>query len=318
VEQILDKAKHGHRRSATSPEELKHALSDGLLSFPLTCFDEVGDLDLQAYRRRLEWMEPYGPSVMFAAGGTGEGFSLTGEEHRNVINAAVETCSRTPIVAGVGGATRVATEQAVVSEVAGAAGILLMPHYLTEAGQEGLIRHIEQICRSVSVGVVVYNRGQCRLDAESVARLADRCSNFVALKDGFGDIELLVSIASRMGDRIRLVGGLPTAEVYAGALFAIPVNVYSSAVFNFIPRTALEFYRAARGGNEFVTRRLLEHFFLPFVRLRNRSPGYAVSLIKAGARVVGRPAGPVRTPLMDCTPEEHDQLRSLIDSLGPQ
>ena len=65
------------------------------------------------------------------------------------------------------------------------------------------------------------------------------------LRDGFGDIEKFVSIRRPLGDRFCLPGGgLPTAELFAGAYKAMGCPVYSSAVFNFIPKTAMEFYNA--------------------------------------------------------------------------
>ena len=73
-----------------NPQELKTVLSQGLLSFPLTDFDEQGNFAEQGYRQRLEWLAPYGASALFAAGGTGEFFSLTGEEYPGIIRAAVD------------------------------------------------------------------------------------------------------------------------------------------------------------------------------------------------------------------------------------
>jgi 5-dehydro-4-deoxyglucarate dehydratase len=64
--------------------------------------------------------------------------------------------------------------------------------------------------------------------------------------------------------------------------------------------------------------RLLDQFFLPYLEIRNRRAGYAVSIVKAGVRLVGRDAGPVRPPLADLVPAEAEQLRVLIDRLGPQ
>jgi 5-dehydro-4-deoxyglucarate dehydratase len=96
------------------------------------------------------------------------------------------------------------------------------------------------------------------------------------------------------------------------------VPVYSSAVFNFIPKTAMDFYKAIAADDSETATRILDTFFMPYSTIRNRRPGYAVSIIKAGARLVGYDAGPVRTPLGDCTPQEHDELKALIDKLGPQ
>lgn len=302
-----------------SPQELKHTISSGLLSFPLTDFDSNGDFDAAGYARRLEWLAPYGASALFAAGGTGEFFSLTGDEYPRIIQAAVDTCrGKVPIIAGAGGPTRFAIQCAQAAELAGAQGILLLPHYLTEAGQEGLAAHVEAVCRSVKFGVIVYNRGVCRLLPETLARLAERNANLIGFKDGVGDVEAMVAIYQRMGDRFSYLGGLPTAEVYAAAYKALGTPVYSSAVFNFIPRTAMQFYEAVRDDDMATQHRLLKQFFMPYLAIRNRGQGYAVSIVKAGATIVGHGAGPVRPPLTDLKADEMAALKALIDELGPQ
>jgi 5-dehydro-4-deoxyglucarate dehydratase len=121
-----------------------------------------------------------------------------------------------------------------------------------------------------------------------------------------------------MGDRFSYLGGLPTAEVYAAAYKALGTPVYSSAVFNFIPKTAMQFYEAVRDDDQPTQHRLLKDFFMPYLDIRNRRPGYAVSIVKAGARIVGHGAGPVRPPLSDLTQAEAGDLAALIEKLGPQ
>ena len=302
-----------------NPQELKSIMGSGLLSFPLTDFDANGDFHKAGYVKRLEWLAPYGASALFAAGGTGEFFSLTAEEYPEIIQTAVDTCRGVvPIIAGTGGPTRFAIQCAQAAEKAGAHGILLLPHYLTEAGQEGLAAHVEAVCKSVKFGVIVYNRANSKLKPETLARLAERNPNLVGFKDGVGDIEAMVAIYQKMGERFAYLGGLPTAEVYAAAYKALGTPVYSSAVFNFIPKTAMDFYKAVATDDMATQHRLLKDFFMPYLDLRNRMAGYAVSIVKAGAKIVGHDAGPVRAPLTDLKPDEMDKLKALIDTLGPQ
>ena len=303
----------------SSPQDLKATISSGLLSFPLTDFDTQLRFAPKPYAERLEWLMPYGATALFAAGGTGEFFSLEPGEFSDVVRTAAETCrGRVPIVAGAGGGTTLAIQYAQEAERLGAQGILLLPHYLTEATQEGLVAHVQAVCKSVTFGVIVYNRGACRLTAESLLLLADRCPNLIGFKDGIGDIESFVTIRRRLGDRYAYLGGLPTAELFAGAYQAMGCPVYSSAVFNFIPRTAVQFYSAHQAGDTVTTNRLIDEFFLPYIALRNQGHGYAVSIVKAGATLVGHSAGPVRPPLSELRPAEFDQLGMLIASLGPQ
>ncbi len=296
-----------------SPQDVKSVMSSGLLSFPVTDFDAQGSFDAKGYASRLEWLAPYGASALFAAGGTGEFFSLTADEYPQIIKTAVDTCKgKVPIIAGAGGPTRFAIQCAQAAEAAGAHGILLMPHYMTEASQEGLAAHVEAVCKSVKFGVIIYNRGQSKFTPETVARLCERNSNLVGFKDGVGDIEAMSAMFLTMGDRLAYLGGLPTAEVYAAAYKALGTPVYSSAVFNFIPKTAIRFYEAVRTDDHATQHQLLKDFFMPYLKIRNRSAGYAVSIIKAGAKLVGHDAGPVRAPLADLKQEEVDMLAALI------
>ena len=170
----------------------------------------------------------------------------------------------------------------------------------------------------MKIGVVIYNRNVCRLNASLLEQLAERCPNLIGYKDGLGDIELMVSIRRRLGERLTYLGGLPTAEVYAAAYKALGVPVYSSAVFNFIPKTAMAFYKAIAAEDHATVGKLIDDFFLPYLDIRNRKAGYAVSIVKAGAKIVGYDAGPVRAPLTDLLPDEYEALAKLIEAQGAQ
>lgn len=296
-----------------TPHDLKVALGAGLLSFPVTAFDEAGAFNETAYRAHVEWLSGFGASVLFAAGGTGEFFSLAPDEIPAVVSAAKASAGRTPIVAGCGYGTEIAVSIARSAEKAGADGILLLPHYLVGAPQEGLYRHVKRVCQATSIGVMVYNRDNSILKADTLARLCEECPNLVGFKDGSGDIGLVRQITATMGDRLTYLGGMPTAELFAEAYLGAGFTTYSSAVFNFVPALAMEFYRALRAGERERTEQILKEFFYPFMAIRDRQTGYAVSAIKAGVRLAGFDAGPVRPPLTDLTREEESMLAALIE-----
>jgi 5-dehydro-4-deoxyglucarate dehydratase len=90
------------------------------------------------------------------------------------------------------------------------------------------------------------------------------------------------------------------------------VTTYSSAIFNFLPRFAQDFYGAVRRRDHEEVFKQLREFVLPYVDIRNGHKGYAVSIVKAGMRVIGRPAGPVRAPLTDLDASEMAALSKLI------
>src|SRR3546814_2557191 len=112
------------------------------------------------------------------------------------------------------------------------------------AAKEGIDNHVKAVCRVVSSGVIVYNRDNAKLTAETLERLAEACPNLIGFKDGSGDIATVREITTRLGDRLVYVGGMPTHELYAEAYDGAGVSTYSSAVFNFAPKAALEIGRA--------------------------------------------------------------------------
>jgi 5-dehydro-4-deoxyglucarate dehydratase len=296
-----------------TPAELKAKVGSGLLSFPVTYFDEAGEFDPGPYGASIERAASHGPAALFAAGGTGEFFSIGFDEYPEIVRVAAEAAGGTvPILAGCGYGTRIAVAMARAAEASGAAGILLLPHYLVFAEQAGLFAHVKAVCDAVRIGVVVYNRDNSVLLPETLARLCEACPNLVGFKDGHGDIEMVWKITTLIGDRLAYVGGMPTAEVYAAPYYAAGVTTYSSAVYNFIPKAALSFYEALRGGDTATTERMLRRFFYPYLALRNRGRGYAVSIVKAGMRVLGEDPGPVRSPLTDLTADEHRMLEALL------
>ncbi|WP_328725792.1 5-dehydro-4-deoxyglucarate dehydratase [Streptomyces sp. NBC_00259] len=303
-----------------TPAELGRRIGSGLLSFPVTHF-RPSDLafDESAYRDHIARLSAYETGGLFAAGGTGEFFSLTPGEVEQVVRAAARTAPEsTPVLAPAGYGTRTAVEFAAAAERAGADGILLFPPYLTETGQEGLARHVEAVCRATSLGVIVYSRANAVYTADTLARLADSCPNLIGYKDGVGDIDTMTRIYTRLGERLTYIGGLPTAETFALPYLELGVTTYSSAIFNFLPDLALDFHRAVRERRHDTVVKLLGDFVLPYTTLRNRQPGYAVSIVKAGMTVTGHGAGPVRPPLTDLTADEHDELAVLIEGVcGP-
>jgi 5-dehydro-4-deoxyglucarate dehydratase len=288
-------------------------VGEGLLYFPVTHFNQNLEFEPKPYQEHIAWLLSHKPAGLFAAGGTGELFSLTLTEYAAVVRAAVsQTSGQVPLVAGCGYGTAMAREFARAAEEAGADGILLLPPYLVGAEQAGLAAHVEAVCASTKLGVIMYNRDNAVLDDVTLAQSCDRCPNLVGFKDGVGDIERMIRIYARLGNRLTYIGGLPTAETFALPYLEMGVTTYSSAIFNFVPNFALEFYAAVRKRDHAKVFAGLREFVLPLIQIRNRRKGYAVAIVKAGMKAIGRPAGPVRPPLIDLTEPELQELKELI------
>ncbi|MDA0194873.1 MAG: 5-dehydro-4-deoxyglucarate dehydratase [Bacteroidetes bacterium] len=299
---------------ALSTEKITRALQDGLLSFPVTDMDENGKFNSTTFSERLKWFLSHDISAVFVAGGTGEFFSLSKDEYTQIVNVSTKTINEeVPVISSVGRSIPEAIEFASIAEKGGINALLLMPPYLTESPQEGIYEYAKTIMEHTKLPVIYYNRSNGVLSSEYVKKLASSCPNLIGLKDGTGNIQELNDTIKTNGDRLAYIGGVPTAEIISEAYLSIGVNTYSSAVFNFVPELANSFYSSLRTGDHEKVKLILNEFFIPFVRLRSKNKGYAVSLIKAGVELIGRGAGAVRAPLTMPTTEEIAQLQHIIE-----
>ncbi|MGW4437202.1 5-dehydro-4-deoxyglucarate dehydratase [Streptomyces sp. NPDC004596] len=302
-----------------TPAPLAARLHDpsGPLFFPVTAYGPGGSVDLDVYRAHVREGVAAGAAAVFACCGTGEFHALLPEEFEACVRTAVEAAGgRVPVVAGAGYGTALAVRYARLAEEAGADGLLAMPPYLVVAGQEGLLRHYREIAAATALPVIVYQRDNAVFTPRTVVGLA-RTEGIAGLKDGLGDLDLMQRIVSAVrteapGDFLYF-NGLPTAEQTQLAYRALGITLYSSAVFCFAPELALAFHRALRSGDEATVRRLLDGFYRPFVELRARGRGYAVSLVKAGVRLRGLDVGEVRPPLHEPDEDHVKQLARLIE-----
>jgi 5-dehydro-4-deoxyglucarate dehydratase len=295
------------------------SIFDGVLFFPVTPFTETGAVDLELLAQHVSKGVDAGPGGVFIACGTGEFHALGPEEFGTVVRTAVEVVGgRVPVYAGAGGSVTQAKLFAQTAKAAGADGLLLLPPYLVEMPQDGLVAYTREVAAASDLPVIVYNRNNARYTDESAVAVA-QIPNVIGFKDGTGDLDNVGRIVRAVTDALEneakdflFFNGMPTAETTQQAYRAIGVPLYSSATFAFAPDLALAFYDSLETGNDALANALLREFFHPLVRLRDTVPGYAVSLVKAGVALDGTPAGPVRPPLIMPSATDIAALRTII------
>lgn len=293
-----------------------HPKFDGVLFFPVTPFTETGAVDLDLLARHVAKGVDAGPGGVFIACGTGEFHALEPQEFGDVVRTAVETVAgRVPVYAGAGGSIAQAKLFAKSAKDSGADGLLLLPPYLVELPDAGLVAYTREVAAATDLPVIVYNRNNARYTEATAIEVA-KIPNVIGFKDGTGDLDKVARIVRAVTDSVDkdflFFNGLPTAETTQQAYRAIGVPLYSSATFAFAPDLALAFYNALESGNDALVDALSAAFFHPLVRLRDTVPGYAVSLVKAGVAMEGIPAGPVRPPLVMPTSTDLTKLQSII------
>lgn len=291
---------------------------DGILFFPVTPFDTEGRVDTELLRQHVSTTLAHRPGGVFPACGTGEFHALSATEAEAVVRVTVETVAgAVPVVAGTGGPLGHVVHVARAAADAGADALLVLPPYLVGGPQAGLIAYVEAIAAASALPVIVYHRGTAQFSAASVRRLAEN-PKVVGFKDGVGDVGLarqIVRAVAEVGrDDFAFFNGLLTAELTQGAYRGIGIPLYSSAAFAMIPEVANAYYRAYIGGDEARRLEILDAFYLPLVALRDETPGFGVSLIKAGLRLGGLPVGGVRAPLVDPVPAQEERLRAILEA----
>jgi 5-dehydro-4-deoxyglucarate dehydratase len=198
--------------------------------------------------------------------------------------------------------------------------LLLLPPYLVEGPQRGLVDYVSEVAAATALPVIVYSRDNGVFDPASLDELT-AIDNVMGYKDGAGDLES-IGRARVIADRSAALlakdflffNGMPAAETTVRSYAAAGVELYSSSAFSFAPEISTAFYRAFHDGDIAVADRLLERFFYPLAAVRSRVPGYGVSLIKAGLRLRGIDAGSVRAPLVDPAPEDLERMRDILDA----
>ena len=291
---------------------LREGMANGVLSFPLTSFHADGSLDPDGFRAHVADRIATFPGALFPACGTGEFFSLDEDEYRQVVTiAAEEAGGRVPVVAGIGYGWAQAVRFARIAEEAGADALLVLPHYLVAAPQNGLVAQLEQIAARTRLPLIAYQRGQVAFGVEAFRRVA-RIPGVIGLKDGHSDLDRLQRLTLSAPDDFLFFNGAATAEIQARAYATVGVPAYSSAVHAFAPEIANAFFTALHDGDDDTVHKLLREFYVPLVELRDRVPGYAVSLVKAAARLRGCQVGPVRAPLTDPSAADLNDLKLVL------
>lgn len=291
------------------PNTLREKLY-GVIAFPVTPFKDNLSLDLPGLHHNLSKLLEYPISAIVAAGGTGEMYSLTPAEYSRVIElATLAVEDRVPVIAGVGFGQRLAVEMAQAAEKAGADGILAFPPYYPQAEEDGMFEYYRSIGEATSLGLLIYSRDWATFTPETVERLT-AIPTLVAWKDGHGDIRRLQSIIHRVGERLHWIGG--AGDDMVAAYYSMGLRTFSSSIATVAPRLSLKLHELGEAGDSEALAELLDRCVIPLYAIRSRRKGYEVSTMKAMMEMVGLNAGPVRPPLVNVTPEEEDELRTIL------
>ena len=293
-----------------NPLELRSRLA-GVIAFPITPFKADFSLDIPGLHENLDRLLAQPVSAVVAAGGTGEMYALTPEEHLEVISATVQAArGRVPVIAGVGFGQRLGAELAVAAANAGAGGILIFPPYYPNADDEGLLEYYRAIASAISLGVLIYSRDWAHFSPTMVERLTT-ITNLIAWKDGQGDIRRLQSIMNHVGERLTWIGG--AGDDMVAAYYSTGIRAFTSSIASVAPRLSLSLHELAAANRSEELTELMNRCVIPLYSIRSRRKGYEVSTMKVLMDLAGLCGGPVRPPLVTVSDAEREELRAILD-----
>jgi 4-hydroxy-tetrahydrodipicolinate synthase len=290
---------------ATLPAEATGEAPFGrILTAMVTPLRPDGGLDLDGAQRLASYLVDAGNDGLVLNGTTGESPTTTDAEKDALLRAVLEAVGgRAFVLAGAGtNDTAHSIELAYAAEKAGAHGLLIVTPYYNKPPQTGLLAHFTAVADATELPVMLYDiphRTGVAIQTETMLRLAEH-PRIVANKDAKGDLAAASAVLARSdlayysGDDVL---NLPLLAVGAVGIVSVASHVAT-------PRLA-EMVAAYRSGD--VRRaRDLHHELLPVFTGLFRTQG--VILTKAALNSIGLPAGPVRLPLPDATPEQVEQL----------
>lgn len=297
------------------PEELRARLR-GAIAFPVTPFHDDFSPDLDGLRRNIHIMLQYPFAAIVAAGGTGEMYSLTHEEHLEVVKTFVEEVrGKIPVISGTGFNTKMAVAAAQQSARWGVDAILALPPYYPNADEQGLAEYYAAIGAATPLPLFVYSRDWVSPSAAWVEKLAATVPTLFGWKDGQGDIRNYQRIMARVGDRLHWVGGV--GDDCVPAYYSIGIRAYTSSISTVAPKLSLRLHEAASAGDSSQLTQLMQDYVIPLYALRARRKGYEVSVMKAMMNQLGMAAGPVRPPLPQVSAEDLAELKKMLEKWKP-
>lgn len=284
---------------------MKAPIFRGVATALITPLTATG-VDYDRLGRLIDWQIEQGVNALVIAGTTGEGSTLTDEEHRAVVRYSVEHAARrVPIIAGTGSNdTAYAIDLTRDCCAAGADAMLVVTPYYNKATQKGLVAMFHAIADASDKPIILYNvpsRTGVNIEPTTYAILAEH-PNIVAIKEANGNISKIVETAALVGDRLAIYSGNDDQIV---PILAMGGQGVISVLSNVAPRQTVEicerFFRGDTTGAAGLQCALLPLIHALFSEV-NPIP------VKAAMAKLGWCENYLRLPLTPMEPEHEAQL----------
>ncbi|AEF96856.1 4-hydroxy-tetrahydrodipicolinate synthase [Methanotorris igneus] len=272
-----------------------------------------GEIDFEGLEKNINFLIENGVSGIVAVGTTGESPTLSHEEHKKVIEKAVEIVDgRVTVIAGAGSnSTAEAVELSQFAEDVGADAVLSITPYYNKPTQEGLKKHFGTIAESINLPIILYNvpsRTAVNLEPSTVKYLAEEYSNITAIKEANPNLSQVSEIIRECN--ITVLSGNDELTL---PIIALGGKGVISVVANIVPKEFVEMVDYALKG-EFDKAREIHYKLYPLMKAMfietNPIP------IKTAMNMLGMPSGELRLPLCKMKEENKKKLEEVLKNLG--
>ena len=281
----------------------------------VTPMKENLEVNYELLERNINYQIDNGTDAIIIAGTTGESATLSEEEHKKVVKAAIEfTKHRVPVIAGTGSnSTQTAIELSQEADKDGADAVLIVTPYYNKATQKDLIAHYTSVANSIKVPVIMYNvpsRTGCGLNPETIAHLVKNVDNIVGLKDATGDLSHAAKTMNLCDGKLELYSGNDDQVVPLLSLGGLGVI---SVLSNIAPRQTHDIVMEFLEG-DYKKAAKLQLDAIPLINALfcevNPIP------VKTAMNMLGWEAGPLRAPLCEMEDAHKEMLRQEMIRYG--
>lgn len=281
----------------------------------VTPMKENLEVNYELLERNINYQIDNGTDAIIIAGTTGESATLSEEEHKKVVKAAIEfTKHRVPVIAGTGSnSTQTAIELSQEADKDGADAVLIVTPYYNKATQKGLIAHYTSVANSIKVPVIMYNvpsRTGCGLNPETIAHLVKNVDNIVGLKDATGDLSHAAKTMNLCDGKLELYSGnddqvLPILSLGGLGVISVLSNVAPKKTHDMV----VKFMEGDTAGAAKIQIDAIPLINALFCEV-NPIP------VKTALNLMGMNVGPLRMPLCEMEESNKETLKKALQDFG--
>jgi len=285
----------------------------GLFTALITPFKENGELDEEGFKKNIDFQIENSVDGIVPVGTTGESATLGGQEHKRVVEIAIDQANgRVPVIAGTGSNnTTEAISYTQHAKDAGADAALMISPYYNKPTQEGVYQHYKKVAETVDIPIILYtvpSRTMVNIEPETTKRLAE-IPNIVGIKDASGNLNQVSKEILSCGENFHVISGDDSLNL---PIIALGGKGAISVASNVAPKITSEFIHAALDGNLQRARELHYQLYPLFkILFIETNPAPA----KAALSLMGMPAGNPRLPLVPVTEESRERIRKVLEDM---